>query len=279
MAAPACSNGSERRGGTADAGQGARGRRVCTRIPARVASVISTSSSQTRPRLQRSCSRPASGDGRLRASTSGSITASVVLAGPAAARSRSTERQVDRRLRPAAGGRAIRTAARAKRGRLAFWRRRRHHALLLTAHAWAHRAAFAPTRSDRHRRGRPEAEPGEIQGSARLGDPARLGHHRACPGCRPRRRARPPRVTIWARHSIPHESRPCSSPMSRTGYAPVGLPTAARSPPRAARRCRSGSEADEGWPAKLARTRVALTNAFVRKSKHDEALEATRGGP
>ena len=35
----------------------------------------------------------------------------------------------------------------------------------------------------------------------------------------------------------------------------------------------------ETWGSKLSRTRASLANAFVRKSQHDEALDAARGGP
>lgn len=156
------------------------------------------------------------------------------------------------------------------------------HALLLAAHAWAHRPLSRLRDLIDIAVVAGEAEPGETQELARSWGLQRVWATTvraldAVLGDGPR----PASVTIWARHlDSAREQTVLESHVQNWLCALWGLPGGhAIAAAAGAVGADLVPEADEGWPAKLARTRVALTNAFVRKSKHDEALEATRGGP
>jgi hypothetical protein len=156
------------------------------------------------------------------------------------------------------------------------------HALLLAAHAWAHRPLSRLRDLIDIAVVSEEAEAEAIQALARSWGMQRVWATtvRALDTVL-RDGPRAASVTIWARHlRSAREQTVLESHVQNWLCALWGLP-GGRALAAAAGAVGADfiPENDEGWAAKLARTRVALTNAFVRKSKHDEALEATRGGP
>ena len=91
---------------------------------------------------------------------------------------------------------------------------------------------------------------------------------------------RPASTRIWARHLAEVRERTVLEAHLQRWLAGVwGLPRRrALNSLRAAIATDLRPEGDERWAAKLGRTRLALRNAFVRKSHHDSALGAPSEG-
>ena len=158
-----------------------------------------------------------------------------------------------------------------------------HHALLLAAHAWAHRplsrlrdlidiAVVAGRGRARHEIRRLARSWGiqRVWATTARAIERVLGDGR-----------RPPPLAIWARHLDAAREQTVLESHVQNWLCALWVLPGGRAIAAAAGAVGADlvPEDDEGWPAKLARTRVALANAFVRKSKHDEALDAARGGP
>jgi hypothetical protein len=150
-----------------------------------------------------------------------------------------------------------------------------HHALLLAVHGWAH-TPLARLRDllDVALVGA-AAEPDEIDELA-----ARWGVRRMW---RSTSRAidavlgggmRPASVAIWARHlEQARERTVLESHLQRWLGSLWGLPTERLLSAVGALGADLLPDRGEAWPAKLARTRAAVGNAFVPKSQHDEMLQ------
>jgi Uncharacterised nucleotidyltransferase len=150
-----------------------------------------------------------------------------------------------------------------------------HHAILLAAHAWAHRPLgrlgdlldVALTAR--------EADPAELDQVAddwgvsrvwrttRLAACAVLGHG-----------SKPLSLALWARHLDRARERTVLESHLQACLSPLwGLPAL-----RATREALGTITADllpkggERWPSKLNRTRVAARNAFIGKSRHDRTI-------
>ncbi len=157
-----------------------------------------------------------------------------------------------------------------------------HHAVLLGAHAWAHRPLSRLRDLIDMALIAGEADPDELRKVARSWGVQKVWATttRAIDSLLGTGR-RPASVSIWARHlPAAREQTVLESHVQNWLSALWGLPGAhAIAAAAGAVGADLRPEEDEGWPAKLARSRTALANAFVRKSKHDEALDAARGGP
>ena len=156
-----------------------------------------------------------------------------------------------------------------------------HHALVLAAHAWAHRPLSRLRDLLDIRLVADGADPKQIAGLARAWGVRRIWATTAhsldalFDGAR-----RPASLAMWARHlEQAREQTVLESHVQNWLCALWGLPGGrALAAALGAVGADLVPERDEGWPAKLGRTRAALANAFVRKSQHDEALTSTRGG-
>lgn len=156
-----------------------------------------------------------------------------------------------------------------------------HHALLLAAHAWAHRPlgrlgdlvdiALVASRAERT----------QLERVARGWGLTRVWRTTAAAiealfGDGPR----PAALTLWARHlEGVRERTVLEAHVQRwlSAFWAVPPATAAHASLREIR----GDllpEDGEGWRSKRVRVRAALSNALVRKSQHDEALASGRGG-
>jgi hypothetical protein len=156
-----------------------------------------------------------------------------------------------------------------------------HHALLLAAHAWAHRPLSRLRDLIDIAVVAGEADPAELRALARSWGIRRVWNTTAraidavLGGA-----SQPASTVIWARHlASAREQTVFESHVQNWLAALWGLP-GGRAIAAAAGAVGADlvPENDEGWSAKLVRTRAALSNAFVRKSKHDQALDAARGG-
>ena len=150
-----------------------------------------------------------------------------------------------------------------------------HHALLLAVHGWAHTPLTRLRDLLDVALVGAMAEPGEIEALA-----ARWGVRRMW---RSTSRAidavlgggmRPASVAIWGRH-LEHarERTVLESHLQRWLGSLWGLPTDRLLSAVGALSADLLPEHGETWPAKLARTRAAVGNAFVPKSQHDEMLQ------
>ena len=156
-----------------------------------------------------------------------------------------------------------------------------HHALVLAAHAWAHRPLSRLRDLLDIRLVAEAADPAQIEELARAWGLRRIWATTAhsldalFDGTR-----RPASLAIWARHlEQAREQTVLESHVQNWLCALWGLPGGrALATAFGAVGADLVPERDEGWPAKLGRTRAALANAFVRKSQHDEGLTSTRGG-
>lgn len=156
------------------------------------------------------------------------------------------------------------------------------HALVLAAHAWAHR---------------PLGRLGDLVDVAlvaREADGAEIERLAGAWGLRRVWRttaraidallgggARTTALAAWARHLAGARERSVLESHLERWLSPLwALPAAdARRAVAAAIRADLVPEGAEGWPRKLARTRVALADAFARKSDHDRALRGERDSP
>ena len=142
-------------------------------------------------------------------------------------------------------------------------------------------AALAATGPDRRgpARGRGRnARARKVAGSwafKRYGPPPRVPSTRFSARGGDPRRSRSGHDIFPPRASRPFSSRTFRTRCRRCGGCPARIAIAAAA---GAVGADLRPEEGEGWPAKLTRSRAALANAFVRKSKHDEALDAARGG-
>ena len=155
------------------------------------------------------------------------------------------------------------------------------HALLLTAHAWAHRPLsrmrdLLDVAVTARAAGCDELEGlAASWGLCRVWTTTARAIERVL-GDGPA----PGSVLLWARHlPAAREQTVLESHVQNWLAGLWALPTTRglRSA-MAAVRTDLVPEDEESWPAKLARTRSALTNASVRKSQHDEALASMKGG-
>jgi hypothetical protein len=156
-----------------------------------------------------------------------------------------------------------------------------HHAVMMAAHAWAHRPLSRLRDLIDVALLAGEADPDELRKLARCWGVQKVWATttRAVDALLGTGR-RPASISIWARHlPAAREQTVLESHVQNSLSALWGLPGAHAI---AAAAGAVGADLtpgdDERWPAKLTRSRTALANAFVRKSKHDEALDAARGG-
>jgi hypothetical protein len=156
-----------------------------------------------------------------------------------------------------------------------------HHALVLAAHAWAHRPLgrigdlLDIALVARH------AEDAELDRLARAWGLTRVWRTTARAidalfGHGPR----PVALAIWARHLAQVRERTVLEAHLQSWLSALwGLP---RGPAVAAtlEQIRGDLLPDDGedWRSKRGRVRAALTNAFVRKSRHDDTLASMRSG-
>ena len=153
-----------------------------------------------------------------------------------------------------------------------------HHAVLLAAHSWAHRPLsrlrdlidIAVVASEAE----PARDRGAWQGVA-------LGRvwtttERALDRCSPAGPT-PASIATLGAHLQPPGNRPCSSPTSRIGSRRCGGSPRARAQAVSGRgRSGPGPGHEEGWPAKLGRTQMALTNALFGTCACAAEVEARR---
>jgi len=150
-----------------------------------------------------------------------------------------------------------------------------HHALVLAAHGWAHEPLARLRDLLDIALVTAAADPDEVDRLAKRWGIWRMWRTTsraidAVVGDAPR----PLSVTLWARHlESARERTVLESHLERVCGDIWGLPRnqllAALTAIGADVRPRS----DEGWTAKVARSRAALNNAFVPKSQHDQMLE------
>jgi hypothetical protein len=155
-----------------------------------------------------------------------------------------------------------------------------HHAVMLAAHAWAHRPLSRLRDLIDVALLTGEADPDELRKVARSWGVRKVwATTTRATGAVLGPDSRPACVSIWARHlPAAREQTVFESHFQNWLSALWGLPGAhAIAAAAGAVGADLRPEEDEGWGAKLARSRAALANAFVRKSEHDEALDAARG--
>jgi hypothetical protein len=157
-----------------------------------------------------------------------------------------------------------------------------HHALMLAAHAWAHRPLSRLRDLIDIAVAAAEADPEQIRTLAKSwgiqrvwATTARAIHAVLGDG------RSPASLVIWARHLRAAREQTVLESHIQDWLCALWVLPSGRAITAAASAIGADlvPKKDEGWSSKLARTRASLADASVRKSQHDEALDAARGGP
>ena len=143
-----------------------------------------------------------------------------------------------------------------------------HHAVILAAHAWAHEPLASAGRLLDVAAVAVEADREELEAVARRWDCRRLwGVSWAASEALFCGARAPLALRVWARHLAGVRERTVlENHVTRLAAQP--LSGAARS---------AGRDRDEPWSRKLARARMALGNAFVARSEHEDQLTERSG--